>query len=108
MISSQENCPVSSKAAYGGKLEFYDNQGRKIGYKPIYSNKNKSIGNSLVVKLVIFLVFGAVAKIGSSAVMGLSETMDTIGGLWRNYSIYNFYCSCYNNLGLLWFLFRKG
>lgn len=65
----------------GGKLEFYDNQGRKRGYKPIYSHKNQSKGNGLIVKLVIFLVvFGAVAKIGSSAVMGLSETRDTVGG----------------------------
>jgi len=39
----------------GGKLEFYDNHGHKRGYPPIYPNVEPK-NNSLLVKLVIFLV----------------------------------------------------
>lgn len=65
----------------GGKIEFYDDQGRKRGLHPIYSNKNQP-KRSPVVKLVIFfIVFGAVVNVGSSFLMGLAETIDTVGAL---------------------------
>lgn len=92
----------------GGKLEFYDNHGHKRGYPPIYPNVG-SKENSLLVKLVIFLVVAyAVFQVGGRVVMGLIGVMGAMGHPWGTYLFIIFLAICITTiLGLLWFLFRK-
>lgn len=108
-IYSMENCQESLKAAsVGGKLEFYDNHGYKRGYPPIYPNLG-SKENSLLVKLVIFLVVAyAVFQVGGKVVMGLIGVMGVTGHPGGTYLFIIFLAICITTiLGLLWFLFRK-
>jgi len=77
-------------ASVGGKLEFYDNHGYKRGYPPIYPNM-ESKENSLLVKLVIFLVVAyAVSPVGGKVVMGLIGAMGVTGHPGGNLFIHNF------------------
>lgn len=107
-IYSLGNCQESLKAAsVGGKLEFYDN-GYKRGYPPIYPNVG-SKENSLLVKLVIFLVVAyAVSQVGGKVLMGLIGVIGGTGHPGGTYLFIIFLAICITTiLGLLWFLFRK-
>ena len=93
----------------GGKLEYYDNNGHKRGYMPVYPNVNRSKERSPLLKILIFFVVAyAVFHVFGGVVMGVMEATTEVGSPGATYVFVIFMVIAIAViLFLLWILFKK-
>jgi hypothetical protein len=94
----------------GGELEFYDDQGRKRGYKSVYSGKRNGKRIHPVIKILIILVGGYLifAFGGWLVIIPIIYGLDYVGPANGTYLFaISFVILIAIVIGLLWFIFKK-
>lgn len=97
------------RCSCGGELEFYDDKGRRRGYKPIYSVKKGSKIHPII-KILIVIVGGYLlfAYGGGLVIYFLLVGIEYFGPSGGTYLFAIFFGILIAIIsGLLWFIFRK-